>query len=109
MPTTTLPRPPQVVIDTLRDLLNVETPDHQSFRDTIWYLADRWEREKEYERIEDYASPLRHSIPTNQRHRVRVLKMYKRPFGCLLEIDNSAYRFVIKCYRNGHFRAVRHS
>ena len=109
MPATNLPRPPEPVIQTLTRLLQISTSDHGSFRDTIWYLADRWEREKEYERIEDYASPLRYSIPQTDRHRVRVLKMNKRPFGCLLEIDNSAYRFVIKCYRNGRFQAVRAS
>ena len=93
------------VIHKMKMLLNYESPNNDSFRDTIWYLADRWERESEYEDINDYRRCLTAAIPDDMRSTVTITKMYRRPFGCLVHIGRYGYK--VRCYKSGRFTATR--
>jgi len=57
------------------------------------YLYSRWQDEKEYENIEEYAKPL---TATAEKHGLKIVKMNKRPFGCDLSINNMTYRVDVK-------------
>lgn len=106
MPTQRTFTPPEPnVIETMKFLMNYESPNHDSFRDAIWFLADRWDRESEYEDLNDYRRSLCAAIPNHLRSTVTISKMYRRPFGCLVHVGRFGYR--IKCQKSGRFVATR--
>lgn len=47
------------------------------FQTTMWNLFDRWEDEKEYEDINDYACVVKKFFNIND----KAIRMTKRPFG----------------------------
>jgi len=57
--------------------------------ETLSYLYERWQDEREYENINDYAKPLT-ALAT--KHGLKIEKMNKRPFGCDVSINNRKFR-----------------
>lgn len=58
---------------------------------TLNYLAQRWQDEREYENIQEYKDLLQKMA---NRFGVTVTRMTKRPFGCEFEVDSRTYQFV---------------
>ena len=56
-------------------------------------LYGRWLDEREYEDINEYATPIKNNLPDG----VTLVKMSKRPFGFIFTVDGSSneYRFKI--------------
>lgn len=61
-------------------------------KETVLYLAMRWQDESQFEDINDYKTPL---IELAIKHGVTIEKMTKRPFGCVFVTDGK--RFQLKC------------
>lgn len=62
------------------------------------YLYARWQDEKEYEDIKEYAKPL---TATAEKHGLKIAKMNKRPFGCDVTINGKTYRVDVKATSMG--------
>lgn len=58
----------------------------RSAEKTMSYLYCRWQDEKEYEDIADYAKPIRPLLPAGMNFR----RMTKRPFGFEFDIGTDA-------------------
>ena len=61
--------------------------------DTLAYLWSRWQDEKEYEDINDYAKPLQSLADAAG---VTIVKMTKRPFGCVIAVEEKQFTVTIK-------------
>jgi hypothetical protein len=59
---------------------------------TLDYLYSRWQDEKEYENINDYAKPMNRHF---ERHGLTLEKMTKRPFGCIVVINGKRYQVYV--------------
>lgn len=66
--------------------------------DEVGYLVGRWQDEKEYEDINDYAVRLQECLP----EWAKIKCMYSRPFGCSLEAGDE--RFTLTLYSSGRVR-----
>lgn len=60
--------------------------------DLFGRLYERWQDEKRYENINDYAKPL---APIVEKHDGRVIEMKKRPFALVFQIDTHLYQMQI--------------
>lgn len=61
-------------------------------QETLFNLWDRWQDEKEYEDINDYAKPIRNMLPAGW----ELTKMNKRPFGFNFQIGTGV-NYAIYC------------
>lgn len=59
--------------------------------DTLVYLYDRWQDEKEYEDINDYSASLITKMPDG----MEFVKMTKRPFGLQVKVGQSTYQIRV--------------
>ena len=66
--------------------------DNDNFQDTIFNLCDRWQDERGYEDIKDYAKPLENIVSRIIGKDIK-LTMTKRPFGFKFR---SNYAFTTK-------------
>ena len=55
-------------------------------------LYARWQDEKQFEQLEDYAVPIRRVL---DKHGASFSSMARRPFGCLFHHNDSTYKFTI--------------
>lgn len=69
----------------------------------ITSLYERWQDEKQYEKIEDYAAPL---APLAEKHGIKIDKMNKRPFGCTLSVNNRKFAITVNS-RFAEWKAVK--
>jgi len=65
---------------------------NQQFVNLFSTLAERWADEHEYEDIKEYAIPLRKLGLT-------IVAMTKRPFGAIVQLDDTSVHFVAKLSR----------
>lgn len=70
--------------------------------DTLVYLYQRWQDERGYEAIEDYAKPLSRVA---KKVGVKILRMTGRPFGCVCKVDDRTYHFTVNS-RTGQYRRL---
>ena len=59
---------------------------------TLINLFCRWQDEKDYEDIADYAAPLK---PIADKAGVVIIKMNKRPFGCDFTVSGKTFRLSL--------------
>jgi hypothetical protein len=68
------------------------TPEAEAFfhaaQKMLSYLWGRWQDEKEYEPIADYALPLK---PIAAKAGVEIVKMTSRPFGCRFTVGPKVF------------------
>ena len=55
-------------------------------------LWSRWQDEKEYEDINDYAKPL---VNLAKEHGIESFTMTKRPFGCKIPLGGKVYQVAV--------------
>ena len=80
----------------LKLLFNKATP-------TLERLRNRWLDEGKYENIDDYHKVLGKALPG-----VAIIKMTKRPFGCLVQVHNFPRKIYFRstATRMGQFGVV---
>lgn len=61
--------------------------------DTLFYLRERWQDEKEYEDINDYLEVIKKLVP-------QATKIYKRPFGVLCACSDGNVKVSVKAKGN---------
>ncbi len=61
-------------------------------KEFIGYLYDRWQDERDYEDIEEYAAALRKRA---EKHGLKVVKAYRRPFGFTIKTNTDSYRIKV--------------
>lgn len=85
------------------------TPQAAEFSDKagkiLMPLWERWQNEKQYEKIADYATPLQSTATACD---VTIEKMTGRPFGCVFTVPHPTgiRRFTLTCKRNGNYLEV---
>lgn len=60
--------------------------------ETLSYLYERWQDEREHEDINDYAKPL---AKLAEKHGLSIIKMNKKPFGCNVSINNRKFQIDV--------------
>lgn len=68
---------------------------YEKAQPTMEYLAGRWQDEREYEDIADYAKPLQKLAKAAG---VEIVKMTKRPFGCIFTVGGKRFALTIGKY-----------
>ena len=63
------------------------------------YLAWRWEDEKEFEDLNDYAIPLRESV---EKHGGKFNEIYGEPFGFSYFVDGFGFKIAVKDNKISH-------
>ena len=61
-------------------------------------LYERWYYEKEYEDIKDYQKPLE---PIARSRGIRIIKMTKRPFGFVFQINHRNFQAFVSMTKSG--------
>lgn len=76
---------------------------NDNITDAITYLYDRWQEEKEYEKINDYGiaivSAINKEMPILK---ASCIQATKRPFGVKFYIDGKLFHFYIKVKDRNH-------
>jgi hypothetical protein len=74
-----------------RFLLLREMTQSERIANVFFNLHERWQDEKEYEDIADYAAPLQSVLPAE----CVIEKMTKRPFGCKLAVRGAPFKLFL--------------
>lgn len=71
---------------------------------TMGNLFSRWMDESQYEDINDYQKPLN---PIAEKCGVKIVKMTKRPFGCIFAVDGKEFQLKINSKGYYEYRWIR--
>ena len=75
----------------------------QSLQSTMQYLAGRWEDEKRYEDIRQYADVINNALKPFD---ITVSAMVKRPFGFTYQIADVTYRVTCSMREYAYRRLI---